>query len=320
MLSWLTNSRVSLAILAATLAPLAGRAQTLELLPRAQVDRGGVLLDQIFAETNGVAIPKGIRLTAAPTWGKTLVLERKDIAELLAKQAPDFAAAELSGAPQITISRRSRKLEDAELLARMLEKLQPPTNAERTVELELKLGSEWQPVIIPTDPVEVRLVQQPNSGLMSQFMVRFDLVSDKEVIGNYTVNLQAHLYSDVWVAAAAIKPGTSLDTAPITRERRDVIRLTQPLFTSENRDPALCINEYLQPGAVILARSIHQKPIVFRGQFVQAAVIEKYMQIKVKAEVLEDGAPGQMIRVRTLSSRKEIRGKVVDEDTVQVMF
>ena len=38
----------------------------------------------------------------------------------------------------------------------------------------------------------------------------------------------------------------------------------------------------------------------------------------MKVEVLEDGAPGQLIRVRNADSRHDIRGKVLDQQTILV--
>jgi flagella basal body P-ring formation protein FlgA len=40
--------------------------------------------------------------------------------------------------------------------------------------------------------------------------------------------------------------------------------------------------------------------------------------ISVKVEVLEDGVPGQMVRVRNLKSKREFRAKVENEETVLV--
>ena len=42
------------------------------------------------------------------------------------------------------------------------------------------------------------------------------------------------------------------------------------------------------------------------------------MVLTVKVEVLEDGLPGQTIRVRNLKSKREFRGKVQNEETIHV--
>jgi flagella basal body P-ring formation protein FlgA len=38
----------------------------------------------------------------------------------------------------------------------------------------------------------------------------------------------------------------------------------------------------------------------------------------MKVEVLEDGVPGQVIRIRNPQTRRELRGKVQNEQTVVV--
>ena len=40
--------------------------------------------------------------------------------------------------------------------------------------------------------------------------------------------------------------------------------------------------------------------------------------ITLKVEALEDGAPGQLIRVRNPLSRRDLRGKVVDHQSILV--
>ena len=42
------------------------------------------------------------------------------------------------------------------------------------------------------------------------------------------------------------------------------------------------------------------------------------LTILVKVEALEDGLPGQTVRVRNIKSRREFRGKVKDEETIAV--
>jgi flagella basal body P-ring formation protein FlgA len=55
-----------------------------------------------------------------------------------------------------------------------------------------------------------------------------------------------------------------------------------------------------------------------RGKIVDAVVQEGAVTISMKAEVLEDGLPGQLIRARNLKSKREFRGKVQNEETITV--
>jgi flagella basal body P-ring formation protein FlgA len=58
--------------------------------------------------------------------------------------------------------------------------------------------------------------------------------------------------------------------------------------------------------------------VVQRGRIVDAIVQDKAMSISIRAEVLEDGLPGQIIRARNLKSKREFRGKVQNEETIVV--
>jgi len=53
---------------------------------------------------------------------------------------------------------------------------------------------------------------------------------------------------------------------------------------------------------------------------VDAIARDDALMISVKAEALEDGVPGQLVRVRNVRSKREFKGKVQDEQTVLVAF
>ena len=56
----------------------------------------------------------------------------------------------------------------------------------------------------------------------------------------------------------------------------------------------------------------------FAARLADAIVRDGAMIISLKVEVLEDGVPGQMVRVRNPQSRRELRGKVLDEQTIVI--
>jgi flagella basal body P-ring formation protein FlgA len=49
-----------------------------------------------------------------------------------------------------------------------------------------------------------------------------------------------------------------------------------------------------------------------------AIIRDGAMIISLKVEVLEEGVPGQFVRVRNPQSHRELRGKVLDEQTVAI--
>jgi flagella basal body P-ring formation protein FlgA len=59
-------------------------------------------------------------------------------------------------------------------------------------------------------------------------------------------------------------------------------------------------------------------PVVHRGQTVAALVNQGALNITMKVVVLEDGAPGQIVRARNQQSLRDIRGKVLNDQTILV--
>ena len=74
--------------------------------------------------------------------------------------------------------------------------------------------------------------------------------------------------------------------------------------------------EPVAAGQPLLARSIRPRPVVQRGQMVEGLVRDGALQINMRVEVLADGLPGQIVRVRNPKTRREFYAKVQDEQTV----
>lgn len=68
----------------------------------------------------------------------------------------------------------------------------------------------------------------------------------------------------------------------------------------------------------MLNRSVRARPIVQRGQLVEGIYQDGGLSISLKVELLEDGLPGQTIRVRNPKTKRELHGKVQNEQTVVI--
>ena len=73
-------------------------------------------------------------------------------------------------------------------------------------------------------------------------------------------------------------------------------------------------------GSIILERHLRRTPVIFRNQTVDAVLQHKALEIRLRVLALEDGAPGDLIRLRNIRSSKEIRGKVVNNREVKVTY
>lgn len=284
------------------------------LLPAAQVDSQGVFLRQIVSGSTNEAVPE-MRLTSAPGIGQVLVLGRGQLQQAVAQAVPALASARWSGADRIRVTRRLRVLRESDLKELLTSSLQQE-KVKAGGELDLRLARAWLPVSVPDEPLTLKIIDFPASGLGTAFTLRFELHTAHEMAGAWPVTLQAKVWREVWVARSALRRGQSLADADLMRERRDLLLVREPLAEFATPDASSELADYVAAGNVLLARSIKLRPIIRRGQSVEAIYADGVLNVSIKAEALEEGAPGQTIRVRNSQTRRELRGKVQDEQTI----
>lgn len=285
------------------------------LLPAVQVNATGIYLDQIVA--GATAETPHIRLAPAPVTGRSVTFTTTQINELLQQSAPELVSTNWSGAIQIKISRRTRSLSESEIKELLTRELQQNHVKDRG-ELELRFSRPFQTVIISDEPLTVKLLELPSAGVTANFIARFELRAEEEVVGTWQIPVVANIWQEIYVAGSAVKRGQLVRDADLSRERRDVLTVRDALTSVELDNPFLEVGENIQAGMALTSRSLRLRPIVHRGKIADAIVSDGPMVLTVKVEVLEDGLPGQTIRVRNLKSKREFRGKVQNEETIHV--
>jgi flagella basal body P-ring formation protein FlgA len=288
----------------------------IELVPAATSGSRGVLLGDLARD--GALLPK-IVLAPAPAIGRPIVLTRLQISDLLAKTAPDLACSNWLGAERVRVVRATRTVEESQLKDLLKAALQKDSVKERG-ELELRFTRPWSSVVVPDDELAVRIVEIPSSGVSLNFICRFDLLAGGETVGTYHQPLQARVWKEIYVAQSGLTRGQLLRDADVGLERRDILGMRDFLTDVPLNDPHLELRENVQAGAPLSARALRLRAVIKRGRLVDALLQDESLTISVKAEALEDGVPGQYVRLRNVRSKREFKGKVQNEQTVMVVF
>lgn len=165
--------------------------------------------------------------------------------------------------------------------------------------------------------LSVKILNHPGRPL-PYFRVRFALLNDGKKIGEWPAYYKAKLYRDVWVVRSPARRGESLDRVDMELERRDVINVRTPLWNGEKPDSKYCLMQPLGSGSLVYDRYVKHTPVVFRGQVVDAVIQIRALKIRLPVEVLQDGAPGDVVRMRNLQTRREIRGTVINEKYIKI--
>ena len=240
---------------------------------------------------------------AAPLFGQTA-------------EAPARSLTQTNGAA-VTKAVQPRRLEEEELRALLTAALTRELGIEGA-ELDLLFTRPWKSISAPEGQLTVEILEPSAARLASTCLVRFQLRAGQQVVGSWMVPMQARLWRDVLVARGAVQRGQPLQESDFSLERRDLLTVHDALSAMPPRAAMSQLAENLVPGAPLTARAIRLRSVVFRGQMADAVVRDGSMMISLKVEVLEEGVPGQMVRVRNPESRRELKGKVEDDQTITI--
>ncbi len=286
----------------------------LQLAPTAQVDGAGIFLQQIVKSDQPLP---SVRLTDAPAFGKTADFTRAQIIAFLATAAPEFVATNWTGADSVEVSRRNHVLTEASALALLTSTLQKNYVKDKG-DLELNFTQPWAAPTVPDESLTVRVLELPTAGVTRSFIIRFQLCSADETIGTWQATVQAHVWRDVWVAHSDLQRGVLISDADVTRERRDILSVNETLAEFSANDSSLQLACMVNSGTVLLARDLKPRTVIHRGQIADGVLQDGALNIMMKVEVLEDGVPGQIVKIRNPSSMRNLSGKVVDDQTIAI--
>jgi flagella basal body P-ring formation protein FlgA len=144
-------------------------------------------------------------------------------------------------------------------------------------------------------------------------ILKFEWRSEKQTLGPFQVVVYAKLWKDVIVAARPLTRGTVLSQNEIDYAKRDVLQLREWMEELPTSTEEIELVENVPQGQFIYPRSVRLKPILKRGQLADAFHKDGSLMISLKVEVLEDGAPGQVIKIKNPQTRRELRGTVKND-------
>ena len=285
-----------------------------ELATSAQVESGGVYFHQLIKSSQ--ALPDA-RLCDAPQFGQTAELTRSQVENLLANAAPQLATTNWTGANTVMVTRRTRTLTGMDALTLLTRTLQRDYVKDKG-DLELDFTETWSPPVVPDEPLTVKILELPMSGVAPSFIIRFELWTPTEKIGTWQASLRAHVWRMVWAAHSNLTRGELISQADVDQERRDVLNLRETLAQFSVDDSSLELATGISAGNILLARDLKPRAVIHRGQMADALLQDGALNIMMKVEVLEDGSPGQIVQVRNPISLRNLSGKVVNEQTIAI--
>lgn len=176
-------------------------------------------------------------------------------------------------------------------------------------------------VSVPVDTanISIQLVTQPYTQPTSFMKTHYKVLADGKQVADHTSYFKAQLMQNVWISQKVAQRGKTLGEIKLLNKKTDTINLRGGVWIGKP-DKTQQLVTTVSAGTVILERHLRRTPVIFRNQTVEAVLQHKALEIRLRVLALEDGAPGDLIRLRNTRSSKEIRGKVVNSREVKVIY
>jgi flagella basal body P-ring formation protein FlgA len=280
----------------------------------AQVQSDQVLLRHVLAGPVDAALGN-VALGASPSLSKERTLRRSDIDVALQRAFPEARWA-WSGAEQCTLSRPASELSENDLQSLIKAALTRFTQGDGEIQIVKIIG--YSSILVPKENVTTN-VELVSPNINSRFgTVSLNVDFENRCLARRDVRFEWEWKRPVWVAQESQKAG-NLQPEDFVLESRSILNLpSEPLPSSELPRDLLLIRP-VPKGEPLLVSNVKIPIAVARGSAVTASVRSGTMLVSINAIALENGSIGQTIRLQNPSSRKELIGKVVQPNNVEVI-
>lgn len=298
-----------------------GAVAEIELRPQVTVAERQVRLGDVAylrtADLETIRRLAALPLGAAPQPGRHAVLDREVLARWIRARVglrPEqlawtgAAQAQVRGSVQLVTS---GQIEQAARVA-LGEWL-----AARSSRFDVDVASPGRDLQLPAG--RVALTARPlaaGAQPASRMVVWMDVAVDGAYVRTVPVTFSVDAYRDAWVASTEVAGGALL--APGMLELKEVeVTGRSALPVSAARPGALRASRDLQPGEPLSSRNATQVAAVERGGTVTLHFKAGAMQLEGRAESLQDGEIGQLVKVRMAGATSAVQARVVERGRVE---
>ncbi len=259
-----------------------------------------------------------LRMGRGPWPAERIVFGRKLLLSLLAGEGIGPSRVRTSGAASVTVVGRGQLVRAADILARAEGLL--------TESGVMPPGQRWR---VANKPQDLVLAETGKVKLTARLAERSPAdhvqVMVQAAVGTAKATEVKVLFRRVYAATRAvatreIAPGASVGPENVRVET--VMTETRPDPNWSSPHGAIATRR-IAPGAVVHPGSVRRKrtpPVVRRNQNVIMRISGPGFSISGTGQALQDGKPGEHIRVRNIDSKRIITARVMSDGTVEPSF
>ena len=173
---------------------------------------------------------------------------------------------------------------------------------------------------LPTGAFDYRITQKPNDSRPGKKQVTAAILQEGTEQGQIKMTGELRLFGTVVSTTKRLNRNEIIASDDITAKRQDISMLDAGLIQDPRQAVGQKLKTTLPAGAILYAQAIDAPPLVNRGERVTIMAKSQAIQITAPGEAKNSGALGEIIRVKNLTSRREIQARVLAAGVVETEF
>jgi len=306
-------------ILALVLAAGAAPQATIMVRPESEVSAANCMLADIAAVQCGAEELAqklaNVSICPSPLPGKTRKLTREQIVVALRRAGISDGTADLLCPAEVAVKRSLTMVTGQALFEATREFALTGRSWPGTVAVEpTRLPADQA---VPSGKLELRVKAGSREARKGRNSLPVEIVVDDQIYRTVHVPLLVKVSAPVLVSAQAIPRGTAISPANVALQERDITNLPDDVLLEEpSGDWSASVP--IPEGAVIRRHWVDEPPAVRSGDAVLVVVEAGAVRVTDKGTAVQDGRPGQRIKVRFTGDVREIRGPVAEPGVVKI--
>ncbi len=177
---------------------------------------------------------------------------------------------------------------------------------------EYDLVSAPSKIKIPEEKTVIKLIRKAKGELRGNQKFSMQIYNGEKLLRSYPFKVYVRQFDSVFVAREKVERSTKLAKSSVNKEWKDVTRVSGEIIRDLSVLKGSMVRQPIVSGRVITHNLFTAIPVVEQGDPVQIESNSGGIQITLNGIAREDGALGDVIRVKNLLSRKIIRAKIVE--------
>lgn len=173
---------------------------------------------------------------------------------------------------------------------------------------------------LPTGGFDYRITQKPKDSRPGKKNVSATILQDGKEQGQVTMTGDLRLFGTVVETTKRLNRNDIIASDDVIAKRQDISMQAAGLIQNPKQAIGQKLKLSLPAGAVLHAQNLDAPSLVNRGERVTIMAKSQAIQITAPGEARNSGALGEMVRVKNLTSRREIQARVTGAGVVEAEF